>query len=249
MLARLLILCALLSAAPAFAQLQEGTPPPPFAALGPTSGAGLYAGIKDREGVAVSWVRVNGLKDKGELVPWIRGKWGESVVDVPLVDIAMAELYYSEGHIEADLHLLTGERMHLQLINAYTELHGLWRQNTYLVPLAGIRQVWFQYVPRGQTSADRYAGPTVNVRVQGTVRSVDLRPDGGFVSILTSRGEALDLRFDADKMRVGADLLGRRAPWMPGRAVRVLYVLSPTRDGRASREVREIELIKYEVNR
>lgn len=223
-------------------QVPEGTVPPPFPGPGPTA-PGLYVGIKDRDGVAVSWVRVGGLKDGGELVPYVRGTWGKGIVNVPLVEIMSMEFYYSAGKIQTELRLLTGENMHLELLNPYTQLEGWWRDNPYSIPLSSVRIAWFRYVQRTALAPDRYNGPTMKIRKTGVVRSVELHGTGGFVVLVSNRGETLDLRFDYQRIRTGEDLVRRKAPWVVGRTARVIYVLSATRDGYAHRELQEIELV------
>lgn len=227
--------------APAAAQLSPGAPPPPFAGPGPVT-PGLYAGIKDQEGVAVSWVRVQGIRDRGDLVSYVRGKWGQGLVEVPLTDISTVEFTYTEGRIEADMLLLTGETMKMQLENPFTELSGFWRQNPYVVPLAGIRQIWFRYVTQQQLSPDLYVGQPQNVVVEGVVTGIELHGNGGFLTVESRRGEAVNLRFDYARLHSGIDLLLNKSPWLVGRNVRVLYRLSSGGLERAVREIRDIQL-------
>ena len=233
----------LLASAPASAQLNQGQSAAPFAGPGPIV-PGLYAGIKDQSGVTVSWVRVSGMKYRGDLVPFLRGKWGHGLVDVPLVDIAMVEFIYTEGHIAADVHLLTGERMHLVLENPFTELHGWWRENPYSVPLAGVYRVWFRYVTQAETSSETYTGPPMNEAIQGVVTSVELHQGGGWLTVQETSGRALTMRFDYARLHSGLHLLLNKAPWLNGRTVRVLYHLSSPDDHRALREIRDIQLTR-----
>lgn len=237
----LLVMLSLLSLAPARAQLSAGAPPPPFVGPGPTS-PGLYAGIKDQQGVAVSWVRIQGIKDRGDLVGFVRGNWGSGLVDVPLTDMYMMEFNYSEGNIQANVHLLTGEVMHMSLQNPFTELNGFWRQNPYSVPLAGIRQVWFRYISQSQTAPEYYSGQPQNVAIQGVVTSLELHGNGGFLTVEMPSGEAVNMRFDYSRLHSGIDLLLNKAPWLIGRNVRVLYRLSSLQNDRALREIRDIQL-------
>lgn len=227
--------------APAAAQISAGAPPPPFAGPGPVA-PGLYAGIKDQEGVAVSWVRVQGIRDRGDLVSYIRGTWGQGLVEVPLTDISTMEFTYSEGRIQADLQLLTGESMHMQLENPFTELSGFWRQNPYTVPLAGIRQIWFRYVTQQQLAPELYVGQPQNVALEGIVTGIELHGNGGFLTVETKRGEAVNMRFDYARLHSGIDLLLNKSPWLVGRSVRVLYRLSSGSLGHAVREIRDIQL-------
>lgn len=235
-------LALVVSVEPARAQLSPGAPPAPFVGPGPTT-PGLYAGVKDQEGVAVSWVRIVGIKDRGDLVPFVRGSWGNGLVDVPLTDIYMMEFNYSEGRIQADIHLLTGETMRMNLENPFTELQGYWRQNPYSVPLAGIRQVWFRYITQAQTSSDRYGGPTSNVAVEGVVTSLELNGLGGYLTLETPKGEAVNMRFEYARLHSGIDLLLHKAPWLVGRTVRVLYRLTSIENERARRDIRDIQLV------
>lgn len=234
---------ALLFLAPARAQLAPGAVPPPFAGPGPVA-PGLYAGIKDQEGVSVSWVRVTGIKDRGELVPFVRGDWGQGLVDVPLTDAYMMEFNYSEGRIQADVYLHTGEVMHMQLENPFTELNGFWRQNRYSVPLAGVRQMWLVYVDQAHVTAEAYSGPPQSVAVQGVVTSLELHGNGGFLTVEAPDGHAVNMRFDYARMHSGIDLLLNKAPWLVGRTVRVLYRLTSVQNERALREIRDIQLIR-----
>lgn len=241
---RLLLLSALLVLAlldPAAAQLAPGPPAPPFSGPGPVT-PGLYAGIKDQEGVAISWVRVQGIKDRGDLVACIRGTWGQGRVEIPLTDVSTMEFTYSEGRIQADLRLLTGEDMHMQLENPFTELHGFWRQNPYSVPLAGIRQIWFRYVTQQQLSPELYVGAPQNVVVEGVVTAVELHGNGGFLTLETKRGEGVNMRFDYARLHSGLDLLLNKSPWLVGRTVRVLYRLSSGAQSRAVRDIRDVQL-------
>ncbi|MBM3461705.1 MAG: hypothetical protein FJX76_06345 [Armatimonadetes bacterium] len=223
---------------------------PPINPPGPTA-PGLYVGIKDQDGIAVSWVRVNGLKDRGEVVPWLRGEWGEGVVSVPLIDLATADFFYSDGRIKAVLRLRNGDQMHVGLANPYTELVGWWRQNDYSIPLSGVRQMWFTYIPRPSVpgSGDRYSGPPMNVRTQGLVQGVDLRGDAGIMQFLTARGEPVAVHFEYNKIKIGKELLLQNVGYLVGRTVRITYRLSAGSSGIAERELEEIELTKPEARK
>lgn len=240
-LALLLAVLVLWAPAPARAQLTAGTPAPPFTGPGPTV-PGLYAGVKDQQGVAVSWVRVQGIKDRGDLVAYVRGKWGQGLVEVPLTDVSDMEFVYTEGRIQADVRLLTGETMQMQLENPFTELSGFWRQNPYSVPLAGIRQVWFRYVSQEQLAPEYYVGTPQNLTVEGVVTSLELHGNGGFLTVEGKRGEAVNLRFDYARLHSGIDLLLNKAPWMVGRSVKVLYRLTSDSGRHALREIRDMQL-------
>jgi len=180
-------------------------------------------------------------------VPFVRGEWGAGRVQVPLVDLSSVEMYYSEGDIKGVLHLRDGQVMQIDLADPDARLEGWWSKNDYSIPLSGIRQVWFLFVPRTAASQDRYSGPTIPIRVDGIVKAVDLRGSGGYLNLLAGRGERVDLRFDYGRLRKGKDLLKNRSPWLPGRTVRVIYNLSGTPEGRAQREIREIELLDIET--
>jgi hypothetical protein len=236
----LLGFCTLTSA---HAQLAEGPPPAAFAGPGPTA-PGLYAGIKDQRGVSISWIRVQGIKDRGDLLSYVRGIWGVGHVDVPLTDMYMMEFNYSDGRIQAEIHLLTGEVMRMALENPFTELDGFWRQNPYSVPLAGIRQIWFRYVSQAQTAAELYSGAPQKVAVEGVVTSLEMHGNGGFVTVETPSGEAVNMRFEYSRLHSGIDLLLNKAPWMVGRTVRALYRLYSVENGQAVREVRNIQLVR-----
>lgn len=236
----LLVFAAL---APVGAQLSPGVSTTPLAGPPPTA-PGLYAGVEDREGVAVSWLRVVGIKDRGNLLPFVRGTWGNGVVDVPLTDTATMECYYSEGRIQADVQLLAGEKMHLQLENPFTELQGFWRGNAYSIPLAGIRRVWFRYLTQSQVESPRYGGPPVSVAVEGVVTSMELHGTGGYLTLETPQGEAVNMRFEYSRLHSGIGLLLNKAPWLVGRTVRVLYRLSSIEGDRAMREIRDVQMTR-----
>jgi hypothetical protein len=216
---------------------------PPLTA-GPTDGPGLYAGLKDRSGTAVSWVRINGLKERGELIPVLRVRWGGGLVELPLVDISRAELFYSEGHIQTVVHLLSGEIVRAELANPYTELQGWWRQNSYTIPLSEIRQAWFQYVPEAKVSPEHYAGPARQLKAQGYVKDLDISQTGGILRMTVAGGDTLELPWKPSQLRSGQALLTSKAYFLPGRWVGVTYLVSATADGHAKRSLLDVRLIK-----
>ena len=112
------------------------------------------------------------------------------------------------------------------------------------VRLAGVRQVWFRYVTQPQTAPEFYSGGNQNVAIQGIVTSLELHGNGGFLTVETTRGETVNMRFDYARLHSGIDLLLNKAPWMVGRSVRVLYRLSSIQNDRALREVRDIQLVR-----
>ncbi len=236
------IACVLaLTALPAFAEFSEGAAPPPFVGPGPT-GPGLYVGIKDRDGVSVSWVRVSGVNDRGNIVPYMRATWGGGVLELPLVDIYEAEFTYSEGQIQADVRLQSGESLRVSLTNPNDELQGYWRDNKYRIPMSEIRQAWFRYIATAHQPLERYSGPQVRLTAQGVVRSIELQGNGGILMIATTAGEILELHFNYRRLRYGKDLLSQKASYMVGRPVSVIYSLSSSPEGLASRSIDEIQL-------